>query len=408
MTLTDAFEKVFILTLPGAEERRAVLEGHLREVGIVELARVTWVRAVAGSVCPPPIWFRAGEGAWGCFCSHVRMAQDAAMDGVESYFVIEDDATFRADACERLGRVMAELPEDWGQLYLGGEHLREPVALSGRAAVMRAGNVNRTHAYAVHRRALARFQYHVTNAVDFATARGGWHIDHQMGRAHERELWPAYCARRWLAGQRGGKSSITGRVNATLWWHPRSWAGRLPFVEVPGSAGFAPAGVHCGNNLKPGTCEDIGLDACVESDEKLAKWLSMIAREASDRELLPGWSHVGISRERVAGVWKAGVASALTGGWKKFREGTGIVLNWSPVPGATGYVIYRSSTPNRSFSWPTEFLPALLETTYFDKGNTDKNAKVKGLNSGSDYYYQVTAVNAAGISPATTVQVAAQ
>ena len=115
MTLTDTFEKVFILTLPGAEERRAVLEGHLREVGIVDLSRVTWVRAVAGSVCPPPIWFRAGEGAWGCFCSHVRMAQDAAMDGVESYFVIEDDATFRADACERLGRVMAELPEDWGQ-----------------------------------------------------------------------------------------------------------------------------------------------------------------------------------------------------------------------------------------------------------------------------------------------------
>jgi hypothetical protein len=52
MTPTDAFEKVFILTLTGARERRAVLEGHLREVGIVDLARVTWVRAVAGSVCP--------------------------------------------------------------------------------------------------------------------------------------------------------------------------------------------------------------------------------------------------------------------------------------------------------------------------------------------------------------------
>jgi hypothetical protein len=35
MTLTDAFEKVFILTLPGAGERRAVLEGHLRDVGFV-------------------------------------------------------------------------------------------------------------------------------------------------------------------------------------------------------------------------------------------------------------------------------------------------------------------------------------------------------------------------------------
>lgn len=50
MTLTDTFEKVFILTLPGAEERRAVLEGHLSVVGIVDLARVTWVRAVAGQL----------------------------------------------------------------------------------------------------------------------------------------------------------------------------------------------------------------------------------------------------------------------------------------------------------------------------------------------------------------------
>ncbi len=99
--------------------------------------------------------------------------------------------------------------------------------------------------------------------------------------------------------------------------------------------------------------------------------------------------------------------ASLKGEWKKFREGTGITLSWSPVPGATGYVLYRSTTPNPSFAWPTDFLTALLETTYFDKGDTEKNAKVKGLNAGSDYYYQVTAVNAAGISPASTVKVAA-
>ena len=98
---------------------------------------------------------------------------------------------------------------------------------------------------------------------------------------------------------------------------------------------------------------------------------------------------------------------AFKGEWKKFRDGTGITLSWSPVPGATGYVIYRSTTPNPSFAWPADFLTALLETTYFDKGNTDKNAKVKGLNAGSDYYYRVTAVNVGGISPASTVKVAA-
>ncbi len=78
-------------------------------------------------------------------------------------------------------------------------------------------------------------------------------------------------------------------------------------------------------------------------------------------------------------------------------------LSLPKMPNAISFL-----SPDQSFSWPADFLTALLETTYFDKGNTDKNAKVKGLNSGSDYYYQVTAVNAAGISPATTVQVAAQ
>ena len=74
--------------------------------------------------------------------------------------------------------------------------------------------------------------------------------------------------------------------------------------------------------------------------------------------------------------------------------------------GATGYVIYRSTSPDPSFAWPEDFLTALVETTYFDRGNTDKNAKEKGLNTGMDYYYQVTAVNAGGISPSATVHVA--
>ncbi len=99
---------------------------------------------------------------------------------------------------------------------------------------------------------------------------------------------------------------------------------------------------------------------------------------------------------------------SLTGAWKKTRNGNAITLNWAPVPGATGYVIYRSTTGTAEFKWPTHFLTALVETTYTDQGNTDKNAKVKGLDNSSDYSYQVTAVNAGGISPPTTVQVAAK
>ena len=104
----------------------------------------------------------------------------------------------------------------------------------------------------------------------------------------------------------------------------------------------------------------------------------------------------------------AAAPKSLAGKWTKNRDGSTITLSWSPVPGATGYVIYRSTKSDTSFKWPENFLTALVETTYVDKGNTEKNAKVKGLDNTLDYSYQVTAVNAAGISSPATVRVVAQ
>ena len=106
-------------------------------------------------------------------------------------------------------------------------------------------------------------------------------------------------------------------------------------------------------------------------------------------------------------VAPASAPASLTGEWKKTRNGPAITLTWPAVPGATGYVIYRSAGANPTFQWPANFLTALVETTYTDQGNTDKNAKEKGLNASTDYDYQVTAVNAGGISPSTTVHITA-
>jgi hypothetical protein len=98
---------------------------------------------------------------------------------------------------------------------------------------------------------------------------------------------------------------------------------------------------------------------------------------------------------------------SLVAKWTQFRDGHSITLSWSPVPEATGYVIYRLTGDDTTFKWPENFLTVLVETTYVDKGNTEKNAKVKGLDNTLDYSYRVTAVNAAGISPSATVRVAA-
>ena len=73
---------------------------------------------------------------------------------------------------------------------------------------------------------------------------------------------------------------------------------------------------------------------------------------------------------------------------------TSIKLTWSAVPGATGYVIYRSTTSGGPFSFPANFDNACVETSLTDTTN---------LTTKTTYYYQVSAVNSAGVSsPAST------
>jgi rhamnogalacturonan endolyase len=95
----------------------------------------------------------------------------------------------------------------------------------------------------------------------------------------------------------------------------------------------------------------------------------------------------------------------FAGAWAKTRNGDVITLRWSPVPGAVGYVIYRSTGATPAFKWPDDFLTTLVETTYTDKGDTDKKAKVRGLNQSATYAYRVTAVNAGGVSRPTVIEV---
>ena len=98
---------------------------------------------------------------------------------------------------------------------------------------------------------------------------------------------------------------------------------------------------------------------------------------------------------------------SLEGKWSKTRQGIGITLKWSPVPGATGYVIYRSNQENQ-FQWPDNFVTPLLETTWTDTNRGKKKNEKKGddhIDPAKDYYYRVTAINAGGISPSSMVHV---
>ncbi len=71
-----------------------------------------------------------------------------------------------------------------------------------------------------------------------------------------------------------------------------------------------------------------------------------------------------------------------------FVQTNDITLNWTAVPGAVGYAIYRAT----SSTGPYTYLQTVTETTYTDYG----------LNPATIYYYRVTAVNGGGISANAT------
>lgn len=100
----------------------------------------------------------------------------------------------------------------------------------------------------------------------------------------------------------------------------------------------------------------------------------------------------GNSASAVAVPLPATPASAPASLAASFIQTTNVLLNWSAVPGAEGYIIRRAT----GASGPFVFLMSVTETTYTDFGVTP-----------GTYYYQVSAVNAAGVSTNAMVRAVA-
>ncbi len=179
--------------------------------------------AIDGRKLATPEQWRAGNGAWGCYRSHLLILEKCLLEGIDSYVVFEDDAGFVPDFVEHLDAYVRELPEDWGLAYLGGQHLyaakHPPKKISDH--VYRPYNVNRTHAFMVRGRATMKTLYRHLNWNDWHLKH---HIDHHLGRLTQRryealvqgknvekESIPVYTPDRWLVGQLPTKSNICGR-----------------------------------------------------------------------------------------------------------------------------------------------------------------------------------------------------
>jgi GR25 family glycosyltransferase involved in LPS biosynthesis len=180
------------------------------------------VNAVIGDWTSHPACWQSGAGAWGCMRSHQRIVEDALHIRDERYqlalgsiLVLEDDVFFLDNALEDLNRFMDNVPNDWGQIYLGGQH-RQDFEETESPHVIVGRSVNRTHAYALHARTFHQFYRHICHAPDYAGTNK--HVDHQLELAHQRRDWKVYCPRRWICGQEAGSSNISGKTNDRQTW----------------------------------------------------------------------------------------------------------------------------------------------------------------------------------------------
>lgn len=306
------FDKVVAINLGRRWDRWSRLQRHIDALDWPFLTPERF-EAVDGRATTHPHWWRQGDGAWGCLMSHARILEDCLQADVKSVLILEDDVVFTGDLRQRSEEFLSAVPDDWDQIYLGGQHLIDPVPVNDQ--VYRGRNVNRTHAYAVSRKFMARMYRHILHAPDYIL-HGGHHVDHRLGALHEAGDHAIYSPRQWLAGQFQGSSDISGQTNDTFFWNTWATVRDMPLVVVLGlhsgrsneiAAELASLGVHFGHHLAgiaAPRMEDVGLAkiceemfpfpetwrqrAIEEVRGRLTPWITLIQREAANYGVVAG------------------------------------------------------------------------------------------------------------------------
>lgn len=314
MDVRGYFDRCHVVSLRRRPDRLKAFWSRLPEDW--PFAPVQLFYARDGQCTPAPDWWTAGGGAWGCFRSHLHLIEQALNDGVESLLLLEDDALFVPDFTRLAIEFLEHVPEDWGMVYLGGQHLHVPKHPPQRINehVLRAWNINRTHAFALRGEGMRQAYRHL--------CAGGWHkghhIDHRLGKLHEQQTLPVYTPTKWLVGQADGKSNVCDEQCQVRFWdfEKKTNLETAPFAAVVGlhrsgtscvAMMLHKLGVHMGNKLtgyeSTGGGEASGLAAICEEampfpskdirdrDKlviQLRKWIRDRQNEASAKGTIAG------------------------------------------------------------------------------------------------------------------------
>lgn len=175
----------------------------------------------------PPEWWQPrnprGLAAWACMQSHVRAWRWSLNAGHDMNLFFEDDASPTESAAMLFDVLLCFSSPDYAEdiLYLGGQLLKtgkhKPARLHD--GLYQCVNVNRLHAYAMHRSATERALSAVSDAIALGwPSRLRMHVDHLLGYYSEQCVLRSIAPSHWLFGQRAGRSDIDRNT-----WRERIW-----------------------------------------------------------------------------------------------------------------------------------------------------------------------------------------
>jgi len=166
MGVLKYFDRLAIVHLPDRTDRYQALQRELSRIGIdITDSKV--------SIPDPPMPETANgftsRGVYGSFLSHLEIIEAAYRDGLDTVWILEDDAIFS----RRFNAQQTELAKclrsnDWDLAFLGHSTL-ETLPSSRTGLVRYSGPFIWAHCYAVHRRIMPRLIEYLRQTISRET-----------------------------------------------------------------------------------------------------------------------------------------------------------------------------------------------------------------------------------------------